>query len=192
ATTASKRPERAAAWAASGSSKAPGASISWSESASAPASSRARRAPSTRPATTWRLNAERTSATRSPRADIRSLGACFTPGSLALELRGTLLEERAGSLGLVLAGADQAEQRCLEQQPLGQRQLVAGAHGLQREAQRQRAVGEHLAQQRLGLGQQPLARDHLVDEADAVRLGGVDHLARRQQLERAAAAHQPR
>src|SRR5437762_1442099 len=149
---ASKRRERALAAAASGSSNAPGTSTTVTSRARAPISRSASCAPARRPSTTAALKVERSSSTRRPRASARAgEGDFIGADSLALEPGGPLLEEGLRPLLHVLGRADEAEQRRLLVLRLVQAHLQAVVDRVEREAQRQRPVGQHLAQQRVRL-----------------------------------------
>src|SRR5690606_13433905 len=155
--------------------------------ASAPAAlARARGTPAgrTRPARRrWRRPGR-------PRPAVRAAAARARLRSLAGELGLALFQERAGALAHVGRGKDQPELGALVFQGFADAALRAGVHAIQDSAQRERgrsgqAVGKlHRAFLQLVRG------EHLVDDPQLVRAGGVHRRAAQAQFQGGGAAGQ--
>src|SRR6266581_3328665 len=112
--------------------------------------------------------------------------------SFSSEPRGALLQERRQPFSHVLGGREQPEMIGLEQQALFEGHLQPLVHSLQGEAHGEGTHREDTPQRFLRRGQQLRPRHHLVHEADAVRLPGVDHVARQNEVEGIPLAHEAR
>src|SRR5262249_44995021 len=110
----------------------------------------------------------------------------------ALESRGALFEKRRRAFLLVVRRGAEAEVGRLEPLALVQARFQPSVHSLERVPDANRRVREDLREDRFGAGDQSGGWHDLVDEADAIRLGRADHLARQNQLQRASLADQPR
>src|SRR4051794_5028350 len=109
-TTASKRPDSAAARAACGISNAPGTENCCTCASAAPASFKALTAASRRLSVTVSLNRETTTANRNGAASASGAPAWSCDRTLVpLEIRLALFEERRGPLAHVIRARDQTE-----------------------------------------------------------------------------------
>src|SRR5271154_5265208 len=108
------------------------------------------------------------------------------------ELRRALFKEGGCALLLVLGRRAQTEVGSLEQEAFTLACLHALVGRVERELDGHGSVGSDLPQDGLGARDQISRRNDLVDEPDAIGLPRADHLAGKDELERAALADEPR
>src|SRR4029077_17911058 len=112
--------------------------------------------------------------------------------SSTTEARRALFQEGGEALFHVLRRGEQPEVVGLEQQALVEGHLSALVHRLEREAYGKRPHAED-APQRLFRGREKLTgRHNACDQADAMRLARVDHLAGQNEVQCVALAHESR
>ncbi len=80
----------------------------------------------------------------------------------------------------------------LDLEALVERRLEPAVHGVDRQRDGDGALRQHLPEHRARRVEQLPRGHHRVHETDAVRFRGVDHVARQNELERPALAHEPR
>src|SRR5262245_799823 len=111
------------------------------------------------------------------------------PCSLALELRGPLLQERRDPLARVLGTEDRREPGLLG--PYARIEIARSGHGLDL-LDRQRRLPSQLPRPRERTVEQLVVGDDAGGEAQLVRLVGSDRIADQVHLERLRLTHQPR
>src|SRR5581483_34091 len=112
--------------------------------------------------------------------------------SLSLELRCALFEECSGSFPFVFGGAAHGEQRGFQEQTFSQGHFHPAVHRFHGVLHRQRGVGDDLVGNCFGAGDEVRLGDYFIDQADAVRLLGSDHLAAEDELHGQTLAYQAR
>src|SRR2546426_4505289 len=103
-------------------------------------------------------------------------------GLASFEQRFPFLQESPGPLLHVFGGAKKAEKGRFESEPFLGRHGKAAVDGFESIPNGERSSGEDGSGESLRLGQELLRRDHPVDEAYSVGLGGIDHVTRQDQL----------
>src|SRR6185312_1400658 len=96
----------------------------------------------------------------------------------AAEPRRALLEERLHPLAHVVRGGQEAEVGGFDLEAGVEREVIAAVHGFDAERNRDGSERDDLPQHPLGFGEKVGCGHDLVDQPDAVRFGGVDHLRR--------------
>src|SRR5450432_2920997 len=115
-----------------------------------------------------------------------------TRRSLPLKRGRPLLQKCRSPFLLIFRRASHGKKNGLQIKPLAQSHLHASVDGLHRVLHSQRSVRNNLRRNRLRPRHQLRRRGHFIDQPNAMRLLGRDHLPGQHHLHRDPLAHQPR